>query len=50
MQRTLTKRFNTVPAAMTADVNALSDVAEIEKLADLAFDCKTLDEFGKAMK
>jgi predicted transposase/invertase (TIGR01784 family) len=48
--RTLTKRFNTVPAAMAADVNALTDVAEIEKLADLAFDCKTLDEFGKAMK
>ena len=47
--RTLTKRFQTVPPATTEKVLGLTDLGEIEHLADFAYDCQTLHEFEVAL-
>ena len=47
--RTLTKRFQTVSPTITEKVHGLTDLAEIERLADFAYDCQTLDEFEAAL-
>ena len=43
--RTLTKRFQTVSSETTEKVLGLTDLGEIERLADFAYDCQTLHEF-----
>jgi len=48
--RTLTKRFQTVSPIINETVLGLTDLEELERLADFAFDCQTLDEFEKAIK
>jgi len=47
--RTLTKRFQTVSPTITEKVHGLTDLAEIERLADFAYDCQTLGEFEEAL-
>jgi len=47
--RTLTKRFKTVPAPLEEQVRAIADLERLEKLADFAYDCESLEEFGKAL-
>ena len=47
--RTLTKRFQIVPPETTEKVLGLTDLVEIERLADFAYDCQTLDEFEIAL-
>ena len=47
---TLTKRFKTVPKPLEEQVLAITDLARLEKLADFAFDCETLGEFGEVVK
>jgi len=47
---TLTKRFKTVPKPLEEQVLAITDLARLEKLADFAFDCETLEEFGGVVK
>ena len=48
--RTLTKRFQSVPQSLEERIHAITDLQRLEKLADFAFDCKTLDEFGESLK
>ena len=38
-----------ISSTITEKVLALTDLAEIERLADFAYDCQTLDEFEKAL-
>ncbi|GHS93821.1 hypothetical protein FACS1894107_12690 [Planctomycetales bacterium] len=45
--RTLAKRFTTIPATLQEKVSALTDMAAIDRLADLAFDCESVDEFAQ---
>jgi len=47
--RTLTKRFQTASQATTEKVLGLTDLAEIEHLADFAYDCQSLDEFEEVL-
>ena len=47
--RTLTKRFQTVSPTITEKIHGLTDLAEIERLADFAYDCQTLAEFETAL-
>jgi hypothetical protein len=47
--RTLTKRFHTVSSVTTDKVLGLTDLVEIERLADFAYDCQSLDEFEQAL-
>ena len=47
--RTLTKRFQTISPTITEKVHGLTDLVEIERLADFAYDCQTLDEFEAAL-
>jgi len=43
----LTKRLGNLPAGLTEKLNGLTDIAEIERLSDIALDVPTLDEFIK---
>jgi predicted transposase/invertase (TIGR01784 family) len=47
--RTLTKRFQTISPVTTEKVLELTDLAEIEHLADFAYDCQSLAEFEEAL-
>jgi hypothetical protein len=48
--RTLTKRFKQVPKTVEKSLLAVNNIEHLEKLADFAYDCKTFDEFKKALK
>ncbi len=48
--QTLTKRFKTVPQSLEEQIAAMTDLAKLERLADFAYDCKSLDEFAKSVK
>ena len=47
--RTLSKRFKVVPVSLEKQVRAIADLERLEKLADFAYDCKSLDEFTEFM-
>ena len=47
--RTLTKRFKAVPEPLEEQVRAIADLERLEQLADFAFECKSLEEFGEAL-
>ena len=47
--RTLTKRFQAIPQPLEEQILAVADLKCLEKLADFAFDCKSLDEFAAAV-
>ena len=47
--RTLTKRFQTVSPTTNEMVFAISDLDELERLADFAYDCQSLAEFETAL-
>jgi len=46
---TLTKRFKTVPLSLEKIVRGITDLERLEQLADDAFDCESIEEFGKAL-
>ena len=46
----LTKRFRVVPESLETRVFAITDLSRLEKLADFALDCESLDEFAVAVK
>jgi predicted transposase/invertase (TIGR01784 family) len=48
--RTLTKRFHRVPQQIEEKILAIDNLDHLEQLADLAFDCTTMEEFGKIVK
>ena len=48
--RTLTKRFESVPAEFEEKLRAITDLVRLDELADFAFDCSTLDEFEAALE
>lgn len=48
--RILTKRLGPLPEELTAKISGLTDLAEIERLADVALDVPTLDEFMKQLR
>ena len=47
--RTLTKRFKAVPAPLEEQVRAIADLERLEKLADFAYDCMSLEEFAESV-
>jgi len=47
--RTLTRRFQIVSPTIAEKVLELTDLADVERLADFAFDCQSLDEFEEAL-
>ena len=47
--RTLTRRFQIVSPTITEKVFELTDLADVERLADFAFGCQSLDEFEDAL-
>ena len=47
---TLTKRFKAVPQPLEEIILGIADLERLEKLADHAFDCESIEEFGKALK
>jgi predicted transposase/invertase (TIGR01784 family) len=47
---TLTKRFNVVPQRIEEKIRGISDLEHLEKLADYAYDCESIEEFSKALK
>jgi predicted transposase/invertase (TIGR01784 family) len=48
--RTLNKRFQQIPPQIENKLLTITDLEQLEKLADFAYDCPTLDEFEKALK
>jgi len=49
--RILTKRFQKeVPQQIEERIRSIRDLEHLGKLADLAFDCDSIEEFGKALK
>ena len=48
--RLLQLRFNQVPGEITDELNSRTDLVALDSLFDLAAQCKTLDEFAKALK
>ena len=48
--RTLTRRFQKIPASLKERILAITDLDRLEYLADLAFDCDSLEEFDNAVK
>jgi len=48
--RTLTKRFSAVPQQIEEKIRNIADLERLEKLADYAYDCESIEEFGKALK
>ena len=48
--RILTKRLGPLPEELTAKISQLSDLAEIERLADIALDVPTLDQFTENIR
>ena len=48
--RTLTKRIGQPPKELEGKLFALTDLERLDKLADFAFDCSSLDEFEAALK
>lgn len=48
--RILTRRFRAVPKLLETRIFAITDLERLEKLADFAFECKSLDEFTAAVK
>ncbi|MCL2118792.1 MAG: DUF4351 domain-containing protein [Planctomycetaceae bacterium] len=48
--RTLTKRFQSISKSLEEQIHAITELECLEKLADFAYDCKTLDEFGESLK
>ena len=47
---TLSKRFGKPVQELQDRLLALTDLEQIDKLADFAFDCKSLEEFVAALK
>ena len=45
--RILTKRFKSVPEQIKEQIQGIPDLEQLEQLADLALDCKSIEEFGK---
>ena len=48
--RILTKRLGPLPEELTTKISQLSDLAEIERLADIALDVPTLDQFAESIR
>ena len=48
--RILARRFRKVPKRLEARIFTITDLACLEKLFDLAFDCESLVEFAESMK
>ena len=48
--RVLARRFRAVPKPLETRIFAITNLAYLEKLTDLAFDCESLDEFAAAIK
>jgi len=46
----LTKRFQSVPKPLKEQIRAITDFERLEKLADFAFDCQTVEEFEEVLK
>lgn len=40
-------RLDAVPEALAEKIHAISDIEELDRLADIALDCRSLDEFTK---
>ncbi|MGL4944007.1 MAG: hypothetical protein ACRC46_12550 [Thermoguttaceae bacterium] len=49
MVRLLNRRFENVPQQLTESLLTIDDLNKLDALFDLAFDCKTLKEFQKAL-
>jgi len=47
---TLTRRFNVVPQEIQAKLFDLRDIAQINSLANFAYDCQSLDEFASHIR
>ncbi|MGL4944455.1 MAG: DUF4351 domain-containing protein [Thermoguttaceae bacterium] len=47
--RLLNRRFENVPQQLTESLLTIDDLNKLDALFDLAFDCKTLKEFQKAL-
>ena len=47
--RTLTRRFNTVSNTLENKLFVMTNLDELERLADFAYDCETLAEFENAL-
>jgi len=47
---TLTKRFIVIPQPLEEIILGIADLERLEKLADYAFDCKSIEEFDAALK
>ena len=45
----LAKRFQAVPESLAARILAATDLAHLEKLADFALDCESLDAFSEML-
>ena len=48
--RILTKRLGPLPEELATKISQLSDLAEIERLADIALDVPTLDQFAENIR
>jgi predicted transposase/invertase (TIGR01784 family) len=47
--RILSKNFGVVPLSISEKLRAIHDFDELDQLTDLALDCRSLDEFEKAL-